>query len=375
MTRVLHILPRVPPSTCGVGDYAWLLARAMRDQHGIASSFLSAGTTWIEPIGTEFPVERLPFLTTSSLTGWMGDFAGRFDAAVLHVSPYGYQKRATPFWLASAWRQISRSENRPVMMAMFHELYASGPITTSTFWLQPFQKVILRSLARASDVVRTNRQPYAEWLKKIPNLARPEVTVMPVFSNFGEPQNLPPLRQRPEAMILFSSGIHGGGTPSEAVSRATRLCVRFGLKTLHIIGGPKPELAEVDGICLRHQAFVPTEEASDLFLQCRMAYTGYHPLYFGKSTILAAFAAHGLAVITRGQQALLPDDLMEGREVLHEDGLDSHALPDFAELEAMANRLYQWYGAHDLAHNAASYAKELAQSLAARRKKLSSLVG
>jgi hypothetical protein len=65
---------------------------------------------------------------------------------------------------------------------------------------------------------------------------------------------------------------------------------------------------------------------------------------------------------------------MEGREVLHEDSLDSSSLPDLAELEAMANRLHQWYGAHDLAHNAASYAKELEQSLAAQWKKSSSLL-
>ena len=39
----------------------------------------------------------------------------------------------------------------------------------------------------------------------------------------------------------------------------------------------------------------------------------------------------------------------------------------------MADRLHQWYGEHDLAHNAASYAKELEQTLAARGKK-SSLV-
>ena len=329
MIRLLHILPQAPPAVCGIAEYSSLLAKKMKEEHDIHSTFLAAGTRRGSPqTPGPFRCFSLPDLTASGLATWMSSHSSEFDAVVLHVSPYGYQKRAIPFWLASAWKQISRSKKRPVLMSMFHELYASGPITTSTFWLQPFQKVILRGLARASDVMRTNRQPYAEWLKGIPGLSRPEVTVMPVFSNFGEPQNLPPLRQRPEAMILFSSGIHGGGTPSEAVSRATRLCVRFGLKTLHIIGGPKPELAEVDGICLRHQAFVPTAEASDLFLQCRMAYTGYHPLYFGKSTIMAAFAAHGLAVITRGQQALLPDELMEGREVLHEDSLNSHALPE-----------------------------------------------
>lgn len=56
MKRVLHVVPRVPPAVCGIGDYAWLLAQALRDGHDIHSSFLSAGTNWTPPQGeTEFP--------------------------------------------------------------------------------------------------------------------------------------------------------------------------------------------------------------------------------------------------------------------------------------------------------------------------------
>ena len=61
MIRVLQILPRVPPAVCGIGDYAWGIARKLRNEHGIHSSFLAAGTTWTQPVGeTEFPVFRLP---------------------------------------------------------------------------------------------------------------------------------------------------------------------------------------------------------------------------------------------------------------------------------------------------------------------------
>ena len=29
---ILQILPRVPPAICGIGDYSWRLAQALRDE-------------------------------------------------------------------------------------------------------------------------------------------------------------------------------------------------------------------------------------------------------------------------------------------------------------------------------------------------------
>lgn len=360
MSALLQILPRVPPAVCGIGDYAWGIGRGLRDACGFDSQFLSAGTSWTQPAGeTEFPVNRLPVLSAGALAGFVN---GRpeVDMVVLHMSPYGYQKRAVPLWMASAWRQLALRPERPRLITMFHELYASGPVRSSAFWLQPLQKWVLRQVARASDALRTNRQPYADWLLGIPGLKTDEVEVMPVYSNFGEPKELPAWENREPAMAMFAWGIHSGESLDTVVSKAAECCRRFGLHRLHLIGWQK-ELDESGlGVDVVRHGFLEAADISRLLQSCRMAYTAYSPTHFGKSTLMAAFAAHGLAVITQGQTPLLPDGLEHGHQVLHEAALARMETLPVERLEEVGRELRAWYDGHSLQANVRSYATQLA---------------
>lgn len=359
MTNLLQILPRVPPAVCGIGDYAWGIARGLRDAHAIHSQFLSAGTSWSVPQGeTEFPVSRVSSLTAGSLAGFVQG-QRELDAVVLHMSPYGYQKRAVPLWLASAWQQLARQPRRPRLITMFHELYASGTVRSSAFWLQPLQKWVLRRVARASDALRTNRQPYADWLRGVPGLQTNQVEVMPVFSNFGEPEELPPLAQRESAMAMFAWGIHSGESLETVLGKAVACCRQFGLSKLHLMGWKK-EIDETGlGVEVVRHGFLESVAISRLLLSCRMAYTAYSPQHFGKSTLVAAFAAHGLVVITQGKEPMLPDGLEDGRQVLHEGSLAGQERPDEVKLESIGRNLRFWYDQHSLAANVRSFATQI----------------
>lgn len=359
MSNLLQILPRVPPAVCGIGDYAWGIASGLRDEHGIHSQFLSAGTSWTAPQGeTEFPVSRLPVLKAGALVEIVRA-RREVDAVVLHMSPYGYQKRAVPLWMASAWQQLSCLPERPRLITMFHELYASGPVRSSAFWLQPLQKWVLRRVARASDALRTNRQPYADWLLSVPGLRTDRVAVMPVFSNFGEPEVLPTWEQREPAMAMFAWGIHSGEPLEVVLGKAATCCRRFGLRRLHLIGWKK----EVDesglGVEVMRHGFLEAAEISRLLRSCRMAYTAYSPLHFGKSTLVAAFAAHGLVVITQGMTPKLPDGLEDGQQVLHEAFLPGEASLSPQQLEQIGRQLRKWYDGHALKANVVSYAAQI----------------
>ncbi|MBE7495688.1 MAG: hypothetical protein HS117_12120 [Verrucomicrobiaceae bacterium] len=356
--NILQILPRVPPAVCGIADYAWGIARGLRDQHDIHSRFLSAGTSWTEPAGTpEFPVNRLAMLSTPALVELVKASTDDTQALVLHLSPYGFQKRAVPFWLASAWRQIARLPKRPRMITMFHELYATGSVRSSAFWLQPLQKQVLRVVARASDALRTNRQPYADWLLGIRGLRAPEVEVMPVYSNFGEPETLPSWQEREPSMAMFAWGIHSGESLEETVARAAACCRKFGMTGLHLLGC-KQDLDDSSlGVKITRHGFLEAAAISRLLLSCRMAYTAYSPEHFGKSTLVAAFAAHGLALVTQGRTPVLPDGLREGVELLHERTLPGTVRS--SELETIARSLRSWYDTHSLKANVQSYASQI----------------
>jgi hypothetical protein len=353
--KILQIAPRVPPSVCGVGDYAWLLAQALRDGHGIHSSFLSAGTTWTKPEGgTEFPVFRLSELTANALVDFIASRTGEFDAIVLHMSPYGYQKRGMPFWLAAAWRRLSRMKAGPRLVTMFHELYASGPVYSSAFWLQPLQKSVLLEVARASDRLRTNREAYADWLRLAVKDANREVPALPVFSNMGESVLGSDASERWNGMTVFSSTIQ-----PRHWSLLSEVCRSIGIKRLGWIGTQEPPPMGPT-LHIRHLCHLPTQQASSWFEEYGFAFTAYNTEFLAKSGIFAAYAANRTAVVLPCAPASLPDRLGRDRHFVDWSSLP----PDGGSLESMvqiASELHRWYLPHNLANTAASYAAQVAR--------------
>lgn len=360
MIKLLQILPRVPPAVCGIADHAWCLARALQEQHGIESTFLAAGTSSaINSTHQEFTVDVLQERSSRALLDYLDEHADDYQAILLHISPYGYQKRGVPLWLASALRRFSARAKRPILISMFHELYASGPITSSSYWLKGMQKMVLRKIAQASDILRTNREIYATWLRAVPGLHAPAVRVMPVFSGMGEMAVPPPLSGRESAMVLFATGMHGGADATSTLMTCAKLCRKFGLDCLKVVGGAAPAEDTIEGINLQHLRYLPSEDATTFFSACRMAYSAYHPLYLGKSSLLAAYAAHGLVVITRSSQDILPDGLQMGRHLLNEQTCLNGDVPGTTDLEMIAQNLHAWYAEHSLSRQALSYAEDI----------------
>lgn len=363
---VLYVLPRVPPAFCGIGDYSWMLAQELRRQHRLESRFLAAGISWKEPQGeTEFPVERLGSLQSGALL----DAILRSDAGTvyLHVSLYGYQKRAVPWWLMRAVLKLSTMKKRPRIVTMFHELFSSGSVRTSSFWLQPLQKIILRSLARCSDAIRTNREAYAAWLREAVRSTGQRVTRMPVFSTFGEPASLTPCSSRPPWMMMFGGGIHDGTDSSRTLARAAEIAQKNGIEVIHLFGTGK-DAAPGDqtlGVKLQRHGRISSAEISDIMRQCRIGYNAYHPLYLGKSTIFNSFAAHGLTVITAGEglPSTLPDGLRLGTELIAAESYASKPRLTLEELDAHSAALAAWYSEHNLRANAASLREDILATL------------
>lgn len=352
--RLLHIVPRVPPAVCGVGDYAWNLAGALEAHEGIPSALLSAGTTWTDPgPGTHHPCHRLPRPDAAALTAWLRTHTQPGDALLLHLSPYGYQKRALPFWLARAWERAACELQHLRRATYFHELFASGPPTTSAFWLQPLQKAVLRRIARVTGVRLTNREPYARWL----DLAAPAdapTRVTPVFSNLGELAAPPPLVERAPEMVLFASANHSGTSTPELVSRAAESARRLGLTRLHVIGAKEPLPQGQAGMGITTHGYLTAEAASELLSRCRAGYTAYTPAYLGKSGLFACFASHGLAVVVESREQELPDGLAHERNLLAEAFLST--APSAERLQTLASALHAWYQPHSVRATAAQVA-------------------
>lgn len=360
MIRVLQILPRVPPAVCGVAEYAWNLADALRREQQIETMFLAAGTGYVDPKpNTEHEVRRLDTLSTAALTGFVQEQADGLSGVILHLSPYGFASRGAPVWLARAVRQISQMDKRLSLVTMFHETYASGPWNSSAFWLQPVQKWVVRQIAKSSNVVRTHREGYAVSLQAAVADQGKRIVIMPVFSNFGEPTTPAPIASRSPQMIMFSTGIQAGTQANNMRDTGIQQCRKYGLTKLHLLGGHWPQSEICESVEIVRHSFLPRVEIEALLSDCRMGFMAYPPEYLGKSTFFAAMAAHGLAVVTQGSQSELPDGLREGREILHERSVR----PSAERLQSVASGIHQWYSRHNLACNAGSYAEDIRRGM------------
>jgi len=357
MKPVLHIVPHAPPEVCGIGDYAWRVGIAMLQLDGIPYRLLQTTPKNAAPSQSDSEnaafclAERDATSLRQAILGSKGDYS----AVILHVSLYGYQKRGVPFLLSRTMTDLSKLPSRPALICMFHELYASGPFTTSAFWLQPLQKLALIQLAKAADSIHTNRHNYAVWLNRVTRQSK-QAVVMPVFSNLGEPVEPTMLTERPAEMIMFASGMHGdtGGGLQTALSH----CRNLRLDTLHVMGGGCPEDINMSGVRVIRHGFLSEHAASALLSRCRVAYTSYHPDYLGKSGIFAACAAHAIAVIVCSLHDRLPDGLQHDQQIFREQAILSLA-PKMQHLQDVANNLRSWYLPHSIMRHAESYCRDL----------------
>src|SRR5213075_985280 len=121
---VLQIVPYLPGTFDGVGDYALNLARALANDHGLITTFLVAGKTFVSA--------KDDFSVISGLDSAPAELARVHEHAILHYVNYGYQARGIPFRLRAFVKQL-RLGLRGGWVTTFHELYASGPPWKSAF--------------------------------------------------------------------------------------------------------------------------------------------------------------------------------------------------------------------------------------------------
>src|SRR4029077_2010567 len=178
LSTILQIVPRVPGGIDGVGDYALTLATNLRDKFGWATVFTAPDASSSTTI-RNFEAQPLDHVQ---------DQLARFDHILLHYVNYGYQKRGVPFGLLSMLRRM-RKHHRGKLLTIFHELYASGPPSSSAFWLQPLQIHLTRKVARLSDECIVSSGNFSSELKRLVPNAR--IHLHPTPSGLEEPSLSP----------------------------------------------------------------------------------------------------------------------------------------------------------------------------------------
>jgi hypothetical protein len=339
LIHATHFIPRTGSSS-GVHDFTHRLANAMTAANEITGTVIELSS------GTKAALA----LSRSNLG----------QSVILHYSGYGYAKRGAPLWLVRFVRSL-QSQNRSLsVLTMFHEVMASGPITSSAFWMQPFQKWVAKRLLELSNAAFTNCTRNAEALHLAAPGQRQKVRIIPVFSNFGEPDDVPPISERAPQLVLFTSNLNSRTPSSEFWNSVEQVVSSHRATQVTVIGRLLPSTPKLS-VPIQQLGFLDAHEVSRLLSQSSYGFAYHAPQLFGKSTIFAAFAAHGVIPIVPVESETLPDGLKARQHYLRpqEDASEP-------ELSIIRSELLKWYQLHNLHSTAARYTDALHQFAKAR---------
>jgi hypothetical protein len=283
-------------------------------------------------------------LSVSKVTAWEMQSG---DSVVLQMSGYGFSRRGAPLWLLREM-EIRRHEIKRFGV-FFHELYSFGPPWKSAFWLSPVQRHVVRRMAEMSDLWMTNREGSAQWLRQyvgdIPH------AVLPIFSTVGELQSLPAARK--SHLVVFGSAGLRTATYRAAGRELFQWAGQQSLE-IHDIGSPVTDTQVMDALTTNgviQHGRLEAGNISDLMRDARFGVIAYPVAYIAKSSVFAAYCAHGLCPVVLSKEYAPSDGLLAGQHYL--PGISAEIIAA-DKAKYIGECAWSWYLAHEIACHTAT---------------------
>lgn len=352
--RIVQIVPALPPTASGVGDYALALASVLRGEFGLESQFVVANDEWQESSGLSsgFQARRLAERSAERLLDLlfaMEESATETDV-LLQLSGYGYSRRGCPFWLLDGLRRWKQQRPRARLVTMFHELYAPAPVWSHTFWVGLAQKAAVGEIARLSDVAVTNIDRHRRWLERCDGSKTGKVSAMAIPSSVGEPEAPAPLSARKKSLVIF------GLPPSRRRAYETRLavleraCGQLGIAEVHDVGPAYEGIPQrIGAVPVIQYGCMEERGLSALLSQSLAGFVDYFPGYVAKSGIFASYCAHRMMPIMPQDGRSEDDGIRRGA---HYHDLSLAAPAGLDEAQAVADAAWEWYQPHSMRQHA-----------------------
>lgn len=359
MKPIIQVVPKLPPSINGLGDYALNLAQQMLHDWGIDTQFIVCDPNWLGKSHVSgFAVEKLRVKSSNQISSLLS--GNSVQELILHYVGYAYNPRGNPNWLVDGiekWR-TSCEHNR--LVTMFHEIYAvSNRPWTSSFWLRNAQKSLASRLVNISDRCMTSRSEYADMLTLMSKKKEVEVVILPVFSNVGEPHDLLPITERTNRLILFGNRNNKARIYQNYQDDLLQICHRLGID--HICDLGQSTGLNLQNIKVKEMGILPARSISTLLEDSVVALLHYPPASeLAKSSIFAAYCAHGLATFTTTFSNLPLDGLVAGKHYYPISARYQDITYD--NISNIAKNGIDWYRTHDLQYQAQIY-KSILQDL------------
>ena len=343
MKRIFQIVPRLPPPEEGVGGIALALASALAER-GFACRFVVP-----VPFGAAAKASGLDAIEIAPESRALASALDGAEHAILHYAGYGYHPRGVPRWLAAG---LQRTEG--ALWTLFHEVWATGPPWRSSFWLAPLQRSIARALGDRSARITTSLDLYARLLRSTLSDPHREIEVRPVISAVGETTDPPDFERRARRLVLFGGpGLRGRAYRLHSTAIATAVQV-LGLTEIWDLGPEEVAPRALGALPVRRLGALPASEVSAVLADSAAGFLAYPLGFLGKSSVFAAYAAHGMLPVCIGRPISAQEVSRTGPVAgVHfwDVGAPSSCPPGVA----VAAR--SWYEGHSLARQAAAIAE------------------
>lgn len=364
----MQLVPALSPPLGGVGDYALGIAERLEAEFKIGSEFLACNPEWSGSNRKgSFVVRTLRERSAARLGNELHDIFSEIESkgcsgkqvVLLQLSPYGYERNGCPFWLARGLRSwIDRAPEQRKLITMFHELYAAGPPWSKAFWLSGLQKQAVRGVLASTSFAMTNMRRYARELEAWGGTGIFQIRHLPVPSNVGEPTSVPILARRARRICVF--GVSPGlRRPSDQEQHLLRQAVRsWPIEEIALIGStPHPDAFDGIGCNVVTHRGLPAAQVGGILEDSVLGLLWYPAEALGKSTIYAAYCAHGVPTMLMSVSGRR-DDSLDG-PIFGSHYITAGALGapwDANMLQQVADGARSWYPAHSLSAHASMVA-------------------
>lgn len=366
----MQIVSGLSPPLNGIGDYALGLARQLKADFATDSIFVVAGMNAASAVDRGFAALPLRERSSTGLVRALEEaagsasFQGEPQTVLVHMSPYGYDSGGFPLWLSAGMRRWSRAQtSRRRVITIFHELDAFGPPWTRAFWISPLQRMVTRGVLDSTHVAIATLGANARKLKAWASPKSLSITCLAIPSSVGEPAAIPPIAVRKRRICLF--GIRAGANlPPYAAGLLATLVRGWAIEEIAVVGG-SPAVQPFENIGCRVVAYpgLSAEPIGALLSDSILGMSWYPPAPIAKSSVYAAYCAHGVPTVVLGRSRDDPsshDGLERGKHYLLPSELSSQWSPDL--LQRISDRAFEWYQGHRICAHARAVAGGLSAS-------------
>lgn len=360
---ILQIVPRLGKLNDGVADYARTLGAELDANEQIQTSLLCGDPGDSTEIGEwQARTTKVAVRSSNGVVSALEEFASRQDkvaaqVVLLHYVCYGYATRGCPFWLIQGLNRWKQRNPGARLITIFHELYAFGPPWRSSFWLSPVQRYLAREIWKITDAATTSLWRYKSQLNRWLQSDDRPIAVMPVFSNFPEPQSPAEWSSRAPYMVVFGPGGSAARTYEQRRVQLLSSCRALEIEHIWDIGPrDEPPPQKLENVRIEPLGWLPAAEVSRFLANARAGFLDYPSDLVAKSTIFAAYAAHGVVPIIpefRGDDECGP---AVGVHYWSPNDVVVGVTPHFGSIAANARK---WYAAHRLEVQVKLYARML----------------